>query len=172
MPYDIFGRAIFPVQPVGFLDESPEGYGLKLEPCIGLEPLSKLLRTLLELLRLRRMRSSFGSTAEVKPPARANKTRISVKLTTPTRRPEMRAPGNDEAETLGPEGAMKGVFGEESTTVVPEGSEGVDVADGVVAYDEDTEEEWLDVGTSVADCRDGVGGPEELGDTGSVIHMR
>jgi len=84
----------------------------------------------------------------------------------------MRAPGNEEAETLGPEGAMKGVFGEESTTVAPVGSAGVDVAGGDVAYDEDTEEEWLDVGTSVADCRDGVGGPEELGDTGSVIHIR
>ena len=33
-------------------------------------------------------------------------------------------------------------------------------------------EEWLDVGTSVAECSDGVGGPDEEGDTGSVIHMR
>ena len=33
-------------------------------------------------------------------------------------------------------------------------------------------EEWLEVGTKVALCNDGVGGPDETGETGSVIHIR
>lgn len=36
----------------------------------------------------------------------------------------------------------------------------------------DMADEWLEVGTSVAVWREGVGGPEETGETGSVIHMR
>lgn len=97
---------------------------------------------------------------------------MSVRLTTPTRRPEMRAPGSAEAEMLGPDGAMKGAFGEWSTTELPVGSAGADVACGGVAYKDAVEEEWLEVGASVAVCRAGVGGPEEPGETGSVIHIR
>lgn len=89
-----------------------------------------LLRTLAELLRLRLMRSSLGSAAFVNPPARANRTKMSVRLTTPTRRPEMRAPGSAEAEILGPVGMMKGVFGDASATAVPEESPGTDDATG------------------------------------------
>lgn len=57
-----------------------------------------------ELLR-RRRRDSAGS-AGLRPLARACKFKISVKLTTPTRRPDKRAPGSDEA---GIEGASGGV---------------------------------------------------------------
>jgi hypothetical protein len=32
-------------------------------------------------------------------------------------------------------------------------------------------DEWLDVGTRLAECNEGVGGPELDGDTGSVIHI-
>lgn len=49
----------------------------------------------LELLR-RRLRLSFGS-AGLRPLARAYRFRISVSETTPTRRPERRAPGSEEA---------------------------------------------------------------------------
>jgi hypothetical protein len=31
---------------------------------------------------------------------------------------------------------------------------------------------WLDVGAMVAVCKEGVGGPDEDGETGSVIHIR
>jgi hypothetical protein len=55
---------------------------------------------------------------------------MSVRLTTPTRRPEMRAPGSAEAEMLGPVGMMKGVFGDGSATAVPEDSLGTDDATG------------------------------------------
>lgn len=49
----------------------------------------------LELLR-RRLRFSLGSPG-LRPLARANRFRISVSETTPTRRPESRAPGREEA---------------------------------------------------------------------------
>ena len=55
---------------------------------------------------------------------------MSVRLTTPTKRPEIRAPGSAEAEMLGPLGIMKGVFAEVSVTAVPEASTGTDVAAG------------------------------------------
>jgi hypothetical protein len=62
--------------------------------------------------------------------------RISVSDTTPTRRPEMRAPGRAEAEIEGPVGAMNGGLGEESTTApgdVEKGSEvGMELAMGGV----------------------------------------
>jgi hypothetical protein len=57
-----------------------------------------------ELLR-RRRRDSAGS-AGLKPLARACKFKISVKLTTPTRRPDKRAPGRVDA---GIEAAIGGV---------------------------------------------------------------
>ena len=101
---------------------------------------------------------------------------MSVSETTPTRRPEMRAPGRLDAEMEGPLGAMKGVFGLESMVAVEKGSDGMDVAGGGVMWcwplPAEMELEWLDVGTRVALWRDGVGGPEEEGETGSVIHMR
>ena len=104
---------------------------------------------------------------------------ISVSETTPTRRPEMRAPGSADAEIEGPVGAMKGGFGEESTTVPGEVEKGSDVCvavamGGVRMWPEVAWlklDEWLDVGTSVAECSDGVGGPDEDGETGSVIHI-
>lgn len=67
-------------------------------------PISPLFRTLtLELLlRLRRLRVSAGS-AGLKPLARAYRLSTSVKLTTPTKRPESRAPGREDA---GIEGAI------------------------------------------------------------------
>lgn len=34
------------------------------------------------------------------------------------------------------------------------------------------DELWLDMGTIVAVCNDGVGGPEDIGDIGSVTHIR
>ena len=108
---------------------------------------------------------------------------MSVSETTPAKRPEMRAPGREAAEMDGPVGAMKGSLGEESTTAPGEVEKGSE--DGVLAamggvptmYPPlplcwEKLEEWLDVGTRVAECRDGVGGPDEDGDAaGSVIHI-
>jgi hypothetical protein len=95
-----------------------------------------LLLTELELLRLRRMRISFGSAESTSPPTRAKRIRMSVSETTPTSRPEMRAPGSEEAEMEGPVGTTKGGFGDESTTApgeVENGSDaGVDDARGGV----------------------------------------
>lgn len=69
-------------------------------------PTSPLRRNcMLEELLRRRRRDSAGS-AGLRPVARACKLRISVKLTTPTRRPDRRAPGKEEA---GIEGARGGV---------------------------------------------------------------
>lgn len=61
-------------------------------------PISPLRRTLRldELLRRRRLRDSAGS-AGLSPLARACRFRMSVKLTTPTKRPESRAPSSAEA---------------------------------------------------------------------------
>lgn len=47
---------------------------------------------------------------------------MSVKLTTPTRRPDIRAPGKADADIVGPVGAMKGALGELSTIVAANGS--------------------------------------------------
>lgn len=73
-----------------------------------------ILTLLLEDL-LRRDLISFGSAVS-RPPALANKMRISVRLTTPTKRPLIPAPGSALAEMVGPEGAIVGVFGLASTT--------------------------------------------------------
>ena len=113
-----------------------------------------------------------------KPPARARRMRISVRLTTPTRRPEMRAPGRAEAEMDGPDGEIIGALCEVSTTLCENesGAGGAEVAYGAPAgcwpLPLEMADEWLDVGTRVAVWRDGVGGPEETGETGSVIHIR
>lgn len=98
--------------------------------------------------------------------------RISVKLTTPTRRPLIRAPGIELAEMVGPLGAMKGVLGEASATL--NGSAPTEGGGTMWCCPDpaDIDEECDDVGTSVAVCRDGVGGPEDEGETGSVIHRR
>jgi len=65
--------------------------------------LSKLpLTPLLELLLLPlRFRLASSGSVGCKPVARANRFRISVKLTTPERRPDMCWPGRAEAETEG-----------------------------------------------------------------------
>jgi hypothetical protein len=49
---------------------------------------------------------------------------MSVRLTTPTRRPEIPAPGSAAAEIDGPVGVMKGALGEESVTA-EDGSEAI-----------------------------------------------
>lgn len=81
---------------------------------------------------------------------------MSVKLTTPTRRPDMRAPGIADADIDGPVGEMKGVLGEWSAIVEANGSAaaGADAARGGVMWccplGDEKEEEWLEVGTRVA----------------------
>ena|SRR2546423_2582847 len=74
----------------------------------GLTPRSILCLTLLLLDLLLPTRSSPGS-ATGNPLAFANRIRMSVKLTTPTRCPLIRAPGRALAETDGPVGLTKGV---------------------------------------------------------------
>ena len=64
--------------------------------------------TLLELDLLRPFRMSLGSMT-LNPLAFANRTSTSVRLTTPTKRPLMFAPGKELADTDGPVGVMKGV---------------------------------------------------------------
>jgi len=84
----------------------------------------------------------------------------------------------EDADIDGPVGVMKGVLGEWSAIVEANGSgaEGADAARGGVMWccplGVEKEEEWLEVGTIVAVWREGVGGPDELGDTGSVSHIR
>jgi hypothetical protein len=75
---------------------------------LGLIPRSTLCLTLLLLDLLLPIRSSPGS-ATGNPLAFANRIRISVKLTTPTKCPLILAPGRALAETEGPVGVMKGV---------------------------------------------------------------
>lgn len=149
----------------------PEGFRCRSKDGRGRTPRSILGRALLELERLRRARISFGSTAS-RPPARANRIKISVKLTTPTSRPLMRAPGSEFADTEGPLGAMKGVLGEASATLP--GSALTDGGGTTWVWPELTEsdDECEDVGTSVAVWRDGVGGPDEEGEIGSVTQRR
>ena len=76
------------------------------------------------------------------------------------------------AEMEGPIGAMNGVFGEASATF--SGSE--DAAGGDIPRGspdaEDNDDLCEDVGTRVAGAVEGVGGPEDEGDIGSVIHIR
>ena len=172
-----------PFVELPLLDSSP--LGLNVLPVLPLEtlgrcPRSILLLTLLELLRLRRILISLGSATFRTPLMRAKRINMSVSDTTPTSRPDMRAPGSAEADMEGPVGAMNGGFGEESTTVpgeVEKGSDaGVVIPTGRVitwlpVLPCERIEEWLDVGTKVAECKDGVGGPEEEGETGSVIHI-
>lgn len=62
---------------------------------------------LLLLDLLRPFRSSLGSVGW-RPLARANRLRMSVRLTTPTKYPLIRAPGMALAEIDGPVGIMKG----------------------------------------------------------------
>ena len=82
---------------------------------IGRVPRSILrLTELLDDLRLLNL-ISLGSAVS-KPPALANSIKISVRLTTPTRRPLILAPGSALADTDGPNGATIGVFGLASAT--------------------------------------------------------
>lgn len=73
---------------------------------------------------------------------RAKRLRISDKVMTPVKRPEMRAPGRDAADTAGNEG-------EGGTEPLPLGG-----------------------ATTEACARDGVAGAEGDGDAGSTTHMR
>ena len=72
---------------------------------------------LLLLDLLRRIRTSSGS-ATSKPPALAISIKISVKPTTPTRRPLILDPGRELADTEGPEGCTNGALGDASTIAV------------------------------------------------------
>lgn len=76
-------------------------------------PISPLRRTLWldELLRLRRIRDSAGSVG-LSPLARACKLRMSVKLMTPTRRPDNRAPSSAEEGVEYDSGSGAGTLGE------------------------------------------------------------
>jgi hypothetical protein len=75
---------------------------------LGLTPRSTLCLTLLLLDLLLPTRSSPGS-ATGNPLALANRIRMSVKLTTPTRCPLILAPGRALAETEGPVGETNSV---------------------------------------------------------------
>ena len=114
---------------------------------------------------------SAGSATE-SPPAFANSMRISVRLTTPTNRPLIRDPGSELAETEGPVGATNGVFGDASA-MFP-GSADAEAGGKIWCWPEPAEIEELcdDTGAMVADERDGVGGPDEDGDIGSVTQRR
>lgn len=72
---------------------------------------------------LRRSLISFGSAVS-SPPILANNIKMSVKLTTPTKRPLILAPGSELAEIDGPKGAIVGVLGLASATCC--GSEDID----------------------------------------------
>lgn len=74
-----------------------------------------LLLTLLLDDRLLRNLISLGSAVS-SPPTLANRIRMSVSDTTPTRRPLILAPGKALAETDGPKGAIAGVLGDASAT--------------------------------------------------------
>jgi len=107
---------VFDHRPVALPFRLSSPLGLSALPLrLLLCPKSTLLLTLLELLLLRRIRISVGSAVSMTPPALANRMRISVRETTPTKRPEIRAPGSAEADTEGPLGAMNGGFGEVSS---------------------------------------------------------
>ena len=118
--------------------------------------LLSMLRRMLELLeRLLAMRTSSGSWG-LRPLARANRFRMSVKLMTPERRPERLAPGMAEADIAGagaPE-RWDGVW--DATGVGPAEGRGVTGLGG----------------TRMAGVRAGVGGPDEAGEGESTTHMR
>lgn len=127
-------------------------------------PISPLRRTLrLELLlRRRRLRLSAGS-AGLSPLARACRFNISVRLTTPTKRPESRAPGRAEA-------GMDGATACDSPAGAACVSGGCTLAlPGVGEGGECVFPELVGRGRCTAEW-DGVGGPDEEGDNGSVIH--
>jgi len=96
---------------------------------------------------------------------------MSVKLTTPTRCPLILAPGRELAETEGPVGVTKGVefngAGLGEFRLLGEGAMIWDWPDA-----DEIEELCEEVGTRVAGWADGVGGPDEDGDIGSVTHIR
>lgn len=97
---------------------------------------------------------------------------MSVKPTTPARRPLILDPGRELADTEGPDGWTNGGFGDASEIAVESAVE----ACGMFAWfwpDALEIEELCDeVGTSVAEFNDGVGGPDEKGDEGSVTQRR
>ena len=74
---------------------------------LGLSPMSTLLLMLLLLDLLLPSRTSLGSVVG-SPLALANRIKMSVRLTTPTRCPLILAPGMALADIEGPAGAMKG----------------------------------------------------------------
>lgn len=139
---------------------------------------SKLLLTLtLELRRLARL-VSFGSCG-LSPLARANKLRMSVRLTTPVRCPDRLAPGIADALIDGVEsGDGRDAHGAEPEGFPDEGF--VSIGGGMLIAGL-----WLelalgggeriveDVGENAgcAGVTAGVGGPDEAGDGGVVIHI-
>lgn len=73
---------------------------------------SKLGRT--ELLELRRLRDLWSlGLRGLRPDWRAKRLRTSVREITPVKRPDIRAPGNDAAETAGKTPASEGDAGVE-----------------------------------------------------------
>lgn len=117
-----------------------------------LPSLSMLLLKLALLLRRRCLLVSFGSCG-LNPLARANRLRISVRLTTPVKRPDM----------VGTEAAVK--------VLLPGllGVNGAAAACGLVPL---TFVNGFGGGTRVAGVKAGVGGPEDDGEGSSTIHMR
>lgn len=174
MPFDINACVCFVPSSDRIIDSyqaPPDGFRCKSMDGLGRTPKSTLGLVLVELDLLRRARTSLGSAAS-KPPAHANRIRMSVKLTTPTRWPLIRAPDTALAEIEGPLGAMNGVLGDASATLP--GSALIDGGGMAWCWPEPAEidEEWDEVGTIVAVCRDGVGGPDEDGEIGSVTQRR
>ena len=107
-----------------------------------LEPLAESMLGLTELLELRRLRSrwSLGLNG-LRPDWRPKRFKMSVRETTPVKRPEILAPGIEAAETAGNDPARDGEagvdeFGEWRLAWLMDG-----VANGVVAGDGEGEDD-------------------------------
>lgn len=156
----------FPLQSLPF----PSNFFHLLKSTLALA-LSRLGRTELLELRLRRARCSPGS-AGFNPVDRANRLRMSVRDTTPVSRPDRWAPGNAAAGTdgklwpgNGDDGGPEAAPGAETKTVdEARGEISVGVIDGV-APPLVFECDWLGV-------RSGVAGALGEGDANSTSHMR
>lgn len=149
-------------------------------PAISLIP-SKLLLTLtLELRRLARL-VSFGSCG-LSPLARANKFRISVRLTTPVRWPDRLAPGiadaliegvesGDGIEWCGDHGAFPEGFPDEGFVSIGGGMliAGLWLELALGGGERIAEDDGENAGC--AGVTAGVGGPDEAGEGGVVIHI-
>lgn len=121
---------------------------------LSLRELSMLLRMLELLLRRLALRASSGSWG-FKPLARAKRLSMSVRLTTPLRRPDRLAPGMAFAEMAG--AAVPARSGECAVTPAEAAA-----GSGTLGAGKD-----ITVGFT-----DGVGGPEDAGEGASTIHIR